>query len=233
MAKKMLTKKRLLELIKNEKMTPEERTYLEALVNLEITPFDDEHVLTELEKSRLVKEILRYNLTIKSIDSITHNYMPHKYKLEISKGPRFTIDVRRTDYVYNLISILFGSDIDITLYDRSDIDEIIKLTRQKIDELEEYYYQNYYIYFGALDSEEDKKEIERIKHEEWVLEGRLVQLEIMRDFSDDLIIMDKHISDTFNIKEDISEVIEEDKVFETVKVKDLDKIKVYKKRIKR
>ena len=83
MAKKMLTKKRLLELIKNEKMTTEERTYLEALVNLEITPFDDEHVLTELEKSRLVKEILRYNLTIKSIDSITHNYMPHKYKLEI------------------------------------------------------------------------------------------------------------------------------------------------------
>ena len=233
MAKKHLTKKRLLELIRKSNITNEEKNYLEALVRLEITPFDDKHVLTELEESRLIKDILEYNLSIKAIDSITHNYMPNKYRLEIQKGHNFNIDIRTLDRIFNLINIIFGSDIILTLYDRNNIDEIISNKNKKLEQLEDYYYQNYYIYFGALDSEEDKQEIARIKKDERDIESSLIGLEILKDYSDDLVEMDRHIKETFRIKENMSELVEEDKVYTTTKVEDLGKIKVYKKAIKR
>ena len=233
MAKKHLTKKRLLELIKQANLTNEEKNYLEALVRLEITPFDDTHVLTELEESRLIKDILEYNLSIKAIDSITHHYMPNKYRLEIQKGHNFNIDIRTLDRIFNLINIIFGSDIILTLYDRNNIDEIINSKNTKLEELEEYYYQNYYIYFGALDSEEDKKEIDRIKTEQRDIESSLIGLEILKDYSDDIVEMDRHIKETFVIKENMNELVEEDKIYTTTKVEDLGKIKVYKKAIKR
>ena len=233
MAKKHLTKKRLLELIRKSNITNEEKNYLEALVRLEITPFDDTHVLTELEESRLIKDILEYNLSIKAIDSLTHNYMPNKYRLEIQKGHNFNIDIRTLDRIFNIINILFGSDIILTYYDRNNIDEIISNKNKKLEQLEEYYYQNYYIYFGALDSEEDKQEIARIKKDERDIESSLIGLEILKDYSDDLVEMDRHIKETFRIKENMSELVEEDKVYTTTKVEDLGKIKVYKKAIKR
>ena len=233
MAKKHLTKKRLLELIRKSNITNEEKNYLEALVRLEITPFDDKHVLTELEESRLIKDILEYNLSIKAIDSITHNYMPNKYRLEIQKGHIFNIDIRTLDRIFNLINIIFGNDIILTLYDRNNIDEIISNKNKKLEQLEDYYYQNYYIYFGALDSEEDKQEIARIKKDERDIESSLIGLEILKDYSDDLVEMDRHIKETFRIKENMSELVEEDKVYTTTKVEDLGKIKVYKKAIKR
>ncbi len=233
MAKKHLTKKRLLELIRKSNITNEEKNYLEALVRLEITPFDDKHVLTELEESRLIKDILEYNLSIKAIDSLTHNYMPNKYRLEIQKGHNFNIDIRTLDRIFNIINILFGSDIILTYYDRNNIDEIISNKNKKLEQLEEYYYQNYYIYFGALDSEEDKQEIARIKKDERDIESSLIGLEILKDYSDDLVEMDRHIKETFRIKENMSELVEEDKVYTTTKVEDLGKIKVYKKAIKR
>ena len=233
MAKKHLTKKRLLELIRKSNITNEEKNYLEALVRLEITPFDDKHVLTELEESRLIKDILEYNLSIKAIDSLTHNYMPNKYRLEIQKGHNFNIDIRTLDRIFNIINILFGSDIIFTYYDRNNIDEIISNKNKKLEQLEDYYYQNYYIYFGALDSEEDKQEIARIKKDERDIESSLIGLEILKDYSDDLVEMDRHIKETFRIKENMSELVEEDKVYTTTKVEDLGKIKVYKKAIKR
>jgi len=233
MAKKHLTKKRLLELIRKSNITNEEKNYLEALVRLEITPFDDKHVLTELEESRLIKDILEYNLSIKAIDSLTHNYMPNKYRLEIQKGHNFNIDIRTLDRIFNIINILFGSDIILTYYDRNNIDEIISNKNKKLEQLEDYYYQNYYIYFGALDSEEDKQEIARIKKDERDIESSLIGLEILKDYSDDLVEMDRHIKETFRIKENMSELVEEDKVYTTTKVEDLGKIKVYKKAIKR
>ena len=224
-------KKQLLNSLSSYKTNPIEKEYLRSLIELDITPFDDNDSLKNLELTSLSREILRYNLLIKSIEAVTYDYNPKKYRLLLEKNYNFNMSLIRREKTFNLLNITFGNDIILTIHDRKNIETLLEEKRKKLEELNDYHYDYFYIYFGALDSPEDKAEEQRVLDEIRRTEIEIEKLEELLDLSD-IVNYDERIKDNLHIVETKDEYVSSDGIEATSVIHEAGKVRVFKKSFK-
>ena len=221
-------KKQLLNNLSSYNTNPLEKEYLRSLIELDITPFDDNDFLKNLKLTSLSRDVLRYNLLIKSIEAVTYDYNPKKYRLLLEKSFNFNMSLLSREKTYNLINIQFGNDIILTIHDRNNIEKLLEEKRKKLEELEAYHYDYFYIYFGALNSPSDKAEEKRVLDEIRTTEFEIEKLEELLDLSD-IVNYDERIKNNLHIKETKDVIISKEGIEATSIIHDAGKVRVLKK----
>ena len=224
-------KKQLLNSLSSYNTNPLEKEYLRSLIELDITPFDDNDSLKNLKLTSLSRDVLRYNLLIKSIEAVTYDYNPKKYRLLLEKSFNFNMSLLSREKTYNLINIQFGNDIILTIHDRNNIEKLLEEKRKKLEELEAYHYDYFYIYFGALNSPEDKAEEKRVLDEIRTTEFEIEKLEELLDLSD-IVNYDERIKENLHISETKDVIISKEGIEATSIIHDAGKVRVLKKSFK-
>ena len=229
--RKMSNKKQLLNRLSSYETTILEKEYLRSLVELDITPFDDNRTLKKLELTGLSREILRYNLFIKSVEAITHDYNPKEYKLLLDKGYDFNMSLLRKEKIYNLINMNFDNDVILTIHDRTNIEKLLEEKRKKLEELKDYYHDCFYIYFGALNSPEEKIEEKRVLKEIKILKYEIERLEELHDLSE-IVEYDRRVKESLHIPETKNEIILKNGIETTSIIHEAGRVKVLKQSFK-
>lgn len=203
------------------------KEYLEYLLNLEITPFSNIKELNNLEMTKLEKEILKYNLTVKAINSISNN-LPNYSKLRIDNYNSFDLEVG-LNHDWQILNINLEDNSKITYYDRTNILKDLFDLSNKLDELEEDYYHNYEVYYGHLDN--TNEEVELLSQIE-DLKERIYDLNVMKE-DKDIFTLDKIVRQDLLLPSSEKELLFSDETYNTYNVTNNNNIKVYKKTIRK
>ena len=204
------------------------KEYLEYLLNLEISPFSNIKELNNLEMTKLESEIIKYNLTVKTINSIS-KHLPENSKLKVNNFDTFDLEVS-LNHDWQIVNMLLGErGSRITYYDRTNFLKDKFDLANKLDELEEEYHHNYGVYYGHLDNTE--KEIELATNIEDI-KNRLYDLTLMEE-DKEIFELDKILRQDLLLPSDEHSLIESDETYNTYNTTNNRNIKVYKKTIRK
>ena len=204
------------------------KEYLEYLLNLEISPFSNVKELNDLEMNKLESDIIRYNLTVKTINSIS-KHLPEYSKLKVNNNDLFDLEVS-LNYDWQIIKMKLGErGSKITYYDRTNFLKDKFDLANKLDELEEDYHHNYGVYYGHIDhTEEEVNLVTNIED----IKNRLYDLSLMEE-DKKIFTLDKIIRQDLLLPSEEHELTSSDETYNTYNVTNNRNIKVYKKTIRK
>lgn len=224
-----MKKKELLGSLNSKEYNSDIKDYLTELILLKYSPFKYVELLDKLELTPLEREILKYNLSIKAINAVAYN-LPEKTSMELNKGDRFSIYVTGKQE-WPIINMKFCGELKLSYYDRSKILKDKFDLLNKLDELNDEYHHNYYVYKGHMDKELEQKAI-NIKETINEITDRLYDVSLMSE-DKEVFYLDKILIEELALPEKENSLVRSSEIFDTYDVTNNKKILVHKKIIRK
>ena len=221
-------RKDLLEKLREYSYPIYKRNYLESLLNLEISPFGDIKRLNELDMNNLEKEIIKYNLTIKSINAINKS-LPEDSRLKVNKYDVFDAEVS-LNHDWQFISMFFNKHgSQIIYYDRTNVSEEKSNLDEELERLEDKYHHMYGVYYGHILRTKEEADLEDQIDD---IKNLLFDVNNMEE-DKELFVIDKAIREDLLLPSEERNFVHNDETYDTYDVSNNSSIKVYKKTIKK